>query len=173
MPLYKNDRTVRIVLYGMMIALAFVFSYLEHLIPLNIGIPGIKLGLGNLVVLIALYTLGTGGAFVIAVVRIVLTGLTFGGLFSMLYSLAGGLLSFVVMALLSRSGRLHIAGVSICGGVMHNIGQLAVAMLVLETVNVWFYLPVLLISGAVTGVVIGIVGGLLVERLDKYLRLRR
>ena len=109
----------------------------------------------------------------IAVVRIVLTGLTFGGLFSMLYSLAGGLLSFVVMALLSRSGRLHIAGVSICGGVMHNIGQLAVAMLVLETVNVWFYLPVLLISGAVTGVVIGIVGGLLVERLDKYLRLRR
>ena len=130
--LYKNDRTARIVLYGMMIALAFVFSYLEHLIPLNIGIPGIKLGLGNLVVLIALYTLGTGGAFVIAVVRIVLTGLTFGGLFSMLYSLAGGLLSFVVMALLSRSGRLHIAGVSICGGVMHNIGQLAVAMLVLE-----------------------------------------
>ena len=173
MPLYKNDRTARIVLYGMMIALAFVFSYLEHLIPLNIGIPGIKLGLGNLVVLIALYTLGTGGAFVIAIVRIVLTGLTFGGLFSMLYSLAGGLLSFVVMALLSRSDRLHIAGVSICGGVMHNIGQLAVAMLVLETVNVWFYLPVLLISGAVTGVVIGIVGGLLVERLDKYLRLRR
>ena len=161
------------VLYGMMIALAFVFSYLEHLIPFNFGIPGIKLGLGNLVVLIALYTIGSRGAFVIAVVRIVLTGLTFGGLFSMIYSLAGGLLSFVVMALLAKGTRLHITGVSICGGVMHNVGQLLVAMVVLETVNVWFYLPVLLISGAVTGVAIGITGGLLVERLDKFLRLTR
>ena len=171
--MYKKNRTARIVLYGMMIALAFVFSYLEHLIPFNFGIPGIKLGLGNLVVLIALYTLGAGGAFVIAVVRIILTGLTFSGMFSMLYSLAGGLLSFVVMALLSRGEKLHIAGVSICGGVMHNVGQLTVAMIVLETVNVWFYLPVLLISGAVTGVVIGIVGGLLVGRLQTYLRLQR
>ena len=79
--MYKKNRTARIVLYGMMIALAFVFSYLEHLIPFNFGIPGIKLGLGNLVVLIALYTLGAGGAFVIAVVRIILTGLTFSGMF--------------------------------------------------------------------------------------------
>lgn len=173
MPLRRNEKTQRMVLYGMMIALAFVFSYLEHLIPFNFGIPGIKLGLGNLVVLIALYTLGIKGALVISVVRIALTGLTFGGLFSMIYSLAGGLLSFVVMALLSKGNRLHITGVSVCGGVMHNVGQLLVAMVVLETLNVWFYLPVLLISGAVTGVAIGITGGLLVDRLEKYLSLTR
>ncbi len=159
----------RLTLYGMMIALAFVFSYLEHLIPLNIGIPGVKLGLGNIVVLLSLYTLGTGGAFLIAVLRILLTGFTFGGLFSMLYSLAGGLLSFAVMALLIHFRTFHITGVSICGGVCHNIGQLLVAMLVLETGSVWYYLPVLLVSGTLTGVAIGAAGGLMVSRLQKYI----
>ena len=160
----------KITLYGMMIALAFVFSYLERLIPLNIGIPGVKLGLGNIVVLLALYTIGTKGAFVISVIRILLTGFTFSGLFSMLYSLAGGILSFLVMALLKKYNVFSTTGVSVCGGVSHNIGQLFVAMIVLESSNVWYYLPVLLVSGCLAGVAIGIAGGLMVGRLQKYIQ---
>ena len=159
----------RLTLYGMMIALAFVFSYLEHLIPFNIGIPGVKLGLGNIVVLLSLYTLGTSGAFLIAVLRILLIGLTFGGMFSMFYSLAGGLLSFTIMALLKRWKIFGVTGVSICGGVCHNVGQLIVAMLVLETGSVWYYFPVLFVTGALTGTAIGAAGALMTARLQKYI----
>lgn len=173
MPSREKLTPRRVALCGMMVALAFILSYVEHLIPFNFGIPGVKLGLANLVVLLALYTLDLRGAFVIAVIRIILTGLTFGGLFSMLYSLAGGLLSFLLMAFLSRKKLLGTTGVSICGGIAHNVGQLLVAMCVLETGNVWYYFPVLLISGAVTGTLIGLVGGLMVGRLQKYLAGRR
>ena len=173
MPLREKMTPRRVALCGMMVALAFILSYVEHLIPFNFGIPGVKLGLANLVVLLALYTLDLRDTFVIAVIRIILTGLTFGGLFSMLYSLAGGLLSFVLMAFLSRKNLLGTTGVSICGGIAHNIGQLLVAMCVLETGNVWYYFPVLLISGAITGTLIGLVGGLMVGRLQKYLAGRR
>lgn len=154
-------------LYGLLTALAFIFAYVESLIPLNLGVPGVKLGLANLVVLAALYLLDLKGAFTVAVVRIVLTGLTFGGLFSMLYSLAGGLLSFAVMALLSRKSRLGTVGVSLCGGVAHNAGQLLVAMAVLETGTVWYYLPVLILSGTAAGVAVGLLGGIAVERLRR------
>ncbi len=173
MPSREKLTPRRVALCGMMVALAFILSYVEHLIPFNFGIPGVKLGLANLVVLLALYTLDLRDAFVIAVIRIILTGLTFGGLFSMLYSLAGGLLSFLLMAFLSRKKLLGTTGVSICGGIAHNVGQLLVAMCVLETGNVWYYFPVLLISGAVTGTLIGLVGGLMVGRLQKYLAGRR
>ena len=173
MPSREKLTPRRVALCGMMVALAFILSYVEHLIPFNFGIPGVKLGLANLVVLLALYTLDLRDAFVIAVIRIILTGLTFGGLFSMLYSLAGGLLSFLLMAFLSRKKLLGTTGVSICGGISHNVGQLLVAMCVLETGNVWYYFPVLLISGAVTGTLIGLVGGLMVGRLQKYLAGRR
>lgn len=173
MPSREKLTPRRVALCGMMVALAFILSYVEHLIPFNFGIPGVKLGLANLVVLLALYTLDLRDAFVIAVIRIILTGLTFGGLFSMLYSLAGGLLSFLLMAFLSRKKLLGTTGVSICGGIAHNVGQLLVAMCVLETGNVWYYFPVLLISGAVTGTLIGLVGGLMVDRLQKYLAGRR
>ena len=173
MPLREKMTPRRVALCGMMVALAFILSYVEHLIPFNFGIPGVKLGLANLVVLLALYTLDLRDTFVIAVIRIILIGLTFGGLFSMLYSLAGGLLSFVLMAFLSRKNLLGTTGVSICGGIAHNIGQLLVAMCVLETGNVWYYFPVLLISGAITGTLIGLVGGLMVGRLQKYLAGRR
>lgn len=173
MPLHKSMTARRVALCGMMVALAFILSYVEHLIPFNFGIPGIKLGLANLVVVLALYTLSLKDAFVIAVIRIILAGLTFGGLFSMLYSMAGGLLSFVLMAFLFRKNFLGTIGVSICGGIAHNAGQLLVAMCVLETSNVWYYFPVLLISGAVTGTLIGLMGGLMVRRLQGYLAKKR
>lgn len=169
----RNSKARRVALYGMLTALAFILSYVESLVPVTVGIPGVKLGLANLVVVIALYTLDLKGAFVISVVRIVLSGLTFGGLFSMLYSLAGGLLSFAVMAILSRKKLFGTVGVSVCGGVAHNIGQLLVAMAVLETESVWYYFPVLLISGSVAGVLIGLLGGWMTGRIQDYLAKRR
>lgn len=169
----RNSKARRVALYGMLTALAFILSYVESLVPVTVGIPGVKLGLANLVVVIALYTLDLKGAFVISAVRIVLSGLTFGGLFSMLYSLAGGLLSFAVMAILSRKKLFGTVGVSVCGGVAHNIGQLLVAMAVLETESVWYYFPVLLISGSVAGVLIGLLGGWMTGRVQDYLAKRR
>ena len=169
----RNSKARRVALYGMLTALAFILSYVESLVPVTLGIPGVKLGLANLVVVIALYTLDLKGAFVISAVRIVLSGLTFGGLFSMLYSLAGGLLSFAVMAILSRKKVFGTVGVSVCGGVAHNIGQLLVAMAVLETESVWYYFPVLLISGSVAGVLIGLLGGWMTGRVQDYLAKRR
>ena len=169
----RNSKARRVALYGMLTALAFILSYVESLVPVTVGIPGVKLGLANLVVVIALYTLDLKGAFVISVVRIVLSGLTFGGLLSMLYSLAGGLLSFAVMAILSRKKVFGTVGVSVCGGVAHNIGQLLVAMAVLETESVWYYFPVLLISGSVAGVLIGLLGGWMTGRVQEYLAKRR
>ena len=169
----RNSKARRVALYGMLTALAFILSYVESLVPVTLGIPGVKLGLANLVVVIALYTLDLKGAFIISVVRIVLSGLTFGGLFSMLYSLAGGLLSFAVMAILSRKKVFGTVGVSVCGGVAHNIGQLLVAMAVLETESVWYYFPVLLISGSVAGVLIGLLGGWMTGRIQDYLAKRR
>lgn len=169
----RNSKARRVALYGMLTALAFILSYVESLVPVTLGIPGVKLGLANLVVVIALYTLDLKGAFIISVVRIVLSGLTFGGLFSMLYSLAGGLFSFAVMAILSRKKLFGTVGVSVCGGVAHNIGQLLVAMAVLETESVWYYFPVLLISGSVAGVLIGLLGGWMTGRVQDYLAKRR
>lgn len=147
-----------------------MFSYLETLIPFNFGIPGIKLGLANLVVVTAMYTVGEKQAFAISVIRIILAGLTFGGVFSLVYSLAGGILSFFAMLLAKRCKALSITGVSIIGGSVHNIGQIAAAAVVMQTYRIVYYLPVLLLSGAVTGAVIGIVSGIIVNRLNKVIK---
>lgn len=147
-----------------------MFSYLESLIPFHFGIPGIKLGLANLVVVTALYTVGEKQAFAVSVIRIILSGLTFGGVFSLVYSLAGGILSFLAMLIAKRCRALSVTGVSVIGGSIHNIGQLIAAAIVMETPSIAYYLPVLLLSGAVTGAVIGVVGNLIINRLDKVIK---
>ncbi|MEG1945578.1 MAG: Gx transporter family protein [Lachnospiraceae bacterium] len=152
---------------GMLVALAFVFSYIEFVLPIHVGIPGIKIGLANLVVLVALYTIGTGQACMLSLVRIVLVGFTFGNLAGMLYSLGGGMLSLVVMLLGKKTKLFSITGVSVLGAVSHNIGQIMVAILVVETKSLLYYLPVLFISGVFTGILIGILGGIMVKRLKK------
>jgi heptaprenyl diphosphate synthase len=154
----KTTKAIKVALYGMLVALAFVFSYIEVLIPFNFQIPGIKLGLANIVVLVALYTIGYKGSFVISCIRIILTGFTFGNMFSILYSLAGGLLSFAVMSLCKKSNKFSTIGVSVAGGITHNIGQIIVASIVLETASLKYYLPALLIAGTVTGILIGMLG---------------
>lgn len=162
--------TKKIAYLGLLVALAFVFSYVEVLIPVNLGIPGAKLGLANLAIIVALYLLGEKNAFLLSMVRIVLVGFTFGNLASMLYSLAGGILSFLAMVLAKKTKRLSITGVSVLGGVFHNVGQIIVAMLILETSSLIYYLPVLMITGIVAGVLIGILGGMVTKRIQKVVQ---
>lgn len=167
----KSKKTKNVALFGMMVALAFTFSYLESLIPFNFGIPGVKLGLANLVVVVALYTMKPAEAFSIAVIRIFLAGLTFGNAYSIAYSLCGGILSFAVMLLLKRT-KLSMVGVSMMGGISHNIGQIIVAAIVMETARIAYYLPVLLVAGLVTGLLLGVVSSLIVSRVEKIKQMK-
>ena len=155
----------RVAYFGVFTALALIFSYVESLIPIQLGIPGVKLGLANLIIVIALYKMRLSEVFLLSIVRILLSGFLFGNYFSILYSLAGGLLSLVVMALLKKMGDFSVMGISMAGGVSHNVGQLVVAMLVVETVSVSYYLPVLLVAGLVTGFLIGVAAGEMLKRL--------
>ena len=155
---------------GVFLGLALVCSYVESLIPFYFGIPGVKLGLTNIVIVLMLYCVGAKEAFTISVLRVVLAGFLFGNMFSILYSLAGGILSFGVMYLLMRTKKLGLLPISICGGLFHNIGQLAVAAFVVENYRIVYYLPVLLIAGAVTGLLIGIAAGEIVLRIGKKLK---
>ena len=150
----------RVAYFGVFTALALIFSYVETLIPINFGIPGVKLGLANLVIVIALYKMKLTEVYLLSVVRVLLSGFIFGNYFSIIYSLAGGLLSLTVMALLKKS-----KGFSVMGGGFHNVGQLIVAMLVVETFSVGYYFPVLLVAGLITGLVIGIVSAEMLKRI--------
>ncbi len=150
---------------GIFLALALICSYIETLIPFHIGIPGVKLGLTNIVIVWALYLLGTKEALAISVMRIVLSGMMFGNAFSIAYSLAGGLLSFIVMVLLKKTGRFKCISVSIAGGIFHNIGQLLVAAAIVQNLSVFYYIPVLFISGTITGLVIGVISQELILRV--------
>lgn len=152
--------------FGVLTALALIFSYVELLIPVNFGIPGAKLGLANLVIVIVLYKTDFKEALILSVVRIILAGFIFGNMFSILYSLAGGILSLTVMGMLKKARKFGVTGVSIAGGVSHNIGQLLVAMAVVETYNVGYYLPVLLAAGTATGAVIGLVSSEIMKRIQ-------
>lgn len=155
----------RLSTFGMLVALAFIFSYIELLVPFHFIVPGMKLGLANIVVVTALYLLGPRDALTISFVRIVLVAFTFGNLNTMIYSLAGGALSFIAMAMAKKIGTFSVIGVSVLGAVFHNIGQIFVAMFMLETKTLVNYLPFLVIMSLVTGVLIGIVGGELTKRL--------
>lgn len=162
-----KNRKNRAAVFGVFTALALIFSYVELLIPINFGIPGAKLGLANLVIVIVLYKTDWKEALLLSVVRIILAGFLFGNLFGILYSLAGGILSLAVMTLLKKTGAFSVIGVSMAGGVSHNVGQLIIAMLVVETYAVSYYLPVLLITGLITGTLIGIAGREMLKRIDR------
>lgn len=151
--------------YGMLIALAFILSYIERMIAIPVPIPGIKVGLANLVVITALYLMGPKHAFVLSMIRILLVGFTFGSLSTILFSFAGGILSWILMVLAQKIKGLSMTGISILGGVGHNVGQIVVAMFVVNSTTLLYYLPVLILSGLIAGMVIGIIGALLINRL--------
>lgn len=161
----------KIAYWGVFLALALVCSYVESLIPISFGIPGVKLGLTNIVVILMLYTIGAKDAILISVLRVILAGFMFGNAFSIIYSLAGGILSFVVMLLLKNTGKLKILSISTAGGISHNVGQLIVAALVVENYNILFYVPVLIIAGIITGFLIGLLAGEIVLRIGNRFKL--
>lgn len=155
----------RVAIAGVFAALGLIFSYIESLFPAAIGIPGIKLGLANLVVIIALYKLSARYAISINVIRVLMAGALFTGMFGALYSLAGCLLSFTVMLLCKKAKCFSVIGVSMAGGVAHNLGQLAIAAVLVSSGKIFYYLPVLILSGTISGILIGIVAYVVMKRL--------
>ncbi len=150
---------------AMFAALALIFSYIEALVPIPIPVPGVKLGVANLVIIIALYRMGFRRALSINCVRIALAGLLFSGVFGMIYSFAGGVLSLIVMQLLKRTGLFSMVGVSMAGGAIHNLGQLIAACLVVSTPSLMSYFSLLLFTGLIGGILIGILAYTVERRL--------
>ena len=140
---------------GLFAAVAIIFGYVESLIPFFAGIPGIKLGLANLAVLFILEKYTGREAALVSLVRIFVIGFLFGNMFSILYSLAGASLSLAVMTFMKKKSGFSILGISVAGGVSHNIGQLITAALIVENASFLYYAPALLVSGVVTGLLIG------------------
>jgi heptaprenyl diphosphate synthase len=154
---------------GMLLAFALILSYIEAVLPLSFGIPGIKLGLANLAVVLALYLLGTGSALLLTIMKALLAGFMFGNMTMLLYSLAGALWSFMIMAWMKKSDRFHLPVVSAAGGVMHNIGQILVAYLTVKTYGILYYIPILILAGLVTGILIGITADLVKPYAQKIM----
>ncbi len=152
---------------GVLIALALVFSYVEHLIPIPTPVPGIKIGLANLVSLTGLFFLHPAQIFIILVSRILLAGLMFGNMSTIIYSLAGGVVSFLIMYLFKRLKLFSALGISMLGGVFHNLAQLSVACILLSSTSLLMYLPVLIIAGVVSGLLIGTVTELVSKTVQK------
>ena len=160
-------RSSKVAQYGLFAALAILMGYVEMLIPLPLLVPGMKLGLATVIIVIVLYHMDTKSAFFISLVRVLMSGLLFQGFAGLLYSLAGALLSLAVMALLKKTGKVSITGVSVMGGVFHNVGQIIVAAAVVENIKMAYYLPFLLVTGVVTGFVIGAVARLALGYLQR------
>lgn len=164
----QNELSAKRLAYrGILVAVAMALSWLELQFSATMIIPGMKLGLTNLVVLVALYKIGEKDAVFLNIIRIGLVGALFGNGFSIIYSLAGGLVSGAVMILAVKIKKISVIGVSLLGGISHNIGQILVAMILLQTKQIVFYLPFLWISGALAGIVVGVIGAELVKRLPE------
>ncbi|MBE5887376.1 MAG: Gx transporter family protein [Lachnospiraceae bacterium] len=157
---------------GVMLALALICSYVEVLIPIPIGIPGIKLGLANIVIVFALYSMGIKEALVLSIMRVTISGFMFGNVIAIAYSLAGGLLSLLVMYLLKKTDKLSCISISIAGGIFHNIGQMIIATILVDNYYVLYYVPVLMIAGFITGACIGVVAQEVFLRIGKQMRVR-
>lgn len=162
--------TRKVVHMGMLIALAMVLSFIESQIPAFVAVPGMKLGLANIAIVFALYSLGFREALGVSLIRVALSAILFGSVVSGLYSAAGAILSLLGMALLRKSGFFGTVGVSVSGAVLHNLGQIGIACFILRTQALVYYLPFLILSAVLSGVVIGIISAVLVERLggDEY-----
>ena len=163
-------KTKKVAMLGLTIALAMIMSYIEALVPLSFAVPGIKMGLANIVIIFVLYKIGTKEAILVSLIRVILVSLLFSNVMAMAYSIAGAVLSLSVMWVLKKTDKFSFVGVSIAGGIMHNVGQIIMAVILLGTEQIALYLPVLIITGTVTGVVIGIVSGLVINRF-KTIRL--
>ncbi|MBO5754739.1 MAG: Gx transporter family protein [Clostridia bacterium] len=158
-------KTKKLTALALTISFAMILSYLESRMPALVAIPGIKIGFANIAIIFALYKFGVKEAVTVSLIRIFLVSLLFGTPVSMLYSLAGGILSLVVMSVLMRLTPLREVTVSVCGGVLHNVGQIGMASIILDTNVVIYYLPALLVSGILAGIAVGVAAGILIKRV--------
>lgn len=160
-------KTKDVAVIGVLAAFGAILSYIEAILSFSTGIPGVKIGLANIAVVVALYMYGSKNAFMINIVRIIVVGLLFGNAFSMVFSAVGAIFSFVVMVLFKKTNRFSILGVSTVGGVAHNIGQIMIAALVVDSYSVIYYMPALFIAGIITGVIIGFVSKMLIKCIPR------
>ena len=158
-------KTKKLTVMALTTAVAVILSFVESQIPAFVAVPGVKVGLANIAVVFALYRMGWKEAAAISLVRVVMVSMLFGSIASLFYSLAGAVLSLAGMGLLKKTGRFTEIMVSVTGGILHNIGQIAMACLILETAALRYYLPFLLVSGIIAGVVVGLVSAVLVQRV--------
>lgn len=158
-------KTKKLALLGMCCAAAMILSYVESFI--SFGVPGLKVGLPNIVTVFLLYKIGWKETAVVSLLRCVLTALLFGTVMSLAYSIAGAILSLAVMALLKKWNKFSEVGVSIAGGITHNAGQIAVAIAVTGVEEIAYYMPVLAVGGTLAGLVIGVAGAMIIKRLKK------
>lgn len=158
-------KTYRAATVGILVALAFVLAFLESLVPVFVTFPGVKLGIANIVTVFALCRLRTRDALFITLARVILAGFAFSGLFASLFALCGGLLSIFAMFLAKKSRWFGVTGISICGGVFHNVGQLVVALFVTETATLAYYLPILSLSGVISGALVGLLTAVAIKRV--------
>ena len=159
-------KTRKITTLGLSVALALILSYVESLLPPLVAVPGVKVGLPNIVILFLLWRYGWKEAAAVSGIRLLLTAALFTGFAAFFYGLSGAVLSLLGSALLKRSGRFSPLGVSAAGGVLHNLGQIALAALVLDSGYIFAYLPVLLLSGTVAGALVVLLAGILIRRAD-------
>ena len=153
--------------FSIMISFAMILSYIESLIPFYFGAPGIKLGLANFIVVFMMFQNKAREAIIMNIIRIILVGFLFGNLFSIVYSLAGGILSFFFMIFFKKMRLFEILGISMIGGITHNVGQILMAFFVLKSVGIFYYIPILLIAGLVTGMLIGLIAREVLKRIPK------
>lgn len=164
----KKLSTKKMVTLSALVAVAMILSYIEAMIPAFVAVPGVKMGLSNIATVFALYALGWPYAICVSVIRVFLSALLFGNFVSLIYSLSGAALALGLMILLKKLNSFSSVGVSVAGGVGHNAGQIIAACIVMENSAISLYLIPLVISGTLSGVVIGLVAGNLVERVKKY-----
>ena len=159
-------KTKKLTTLGLSAALALILSYVENLLPPLMAVPGVKVGLPNIVILFLLYRYGWREAGGVSLIRLLLSAALFTGFAAFFYGLSGAVLSLAGSTLLKKSGRFSPLGVSVAGGVLHNLGQIALAALVLNSGYLFAYLPVLLLSGTVAGAVVGLLASILIRRAD-------
>ena len=160
-------KTKKVAFLGMCIALSMILSFVESQIPPLMAVPGVKVGLPNIVMVFMLYKIGAKETAIVSILRVILVGILFGTPLSMIYSLVGAALSLIGMILLKKTNLFAPITVSVAGGILHNIGQIATACIVMETAQIAYYLPVLLISGTIAGILIGLTAAMILKRLDK------
>ena len=158
-------KTKKLVTLAVTISVAMILSFVESRIPAFVAIPGVKVGLANIAVIFALYKMGWREAIAVSVIRVLLVALLFGSVVSLAYSIAGAAISLSLMILLRKIGIFTEVAVSVVGGITHNIGQILIAFLLLETKVVFYYLPFRMVSGVIAGIAVGVAAALLIKRI--------